>query len=108
MKSLKAITYIQETFIPHKYKSFNIRNSTHKLYLKLLKKGYDQTIKDINIDIQIFEFYLKEIQKIEKFIYKQYTERINLRSCSYIEAIRKIRNASHTFRSMSKMSRTQM
>lgn len=107
MKSLKAIIYIQETFKPDKNISFNIRNPIHKKFLKLIKKGYDQTLEE-SIDIQIFEYYFDEIRRIENDIYKQYRKKLNLRTCTYNKAIEKIKDARTLSKSMRKMPRTTM
>ena len=52
MKSLKAIIYIQETFQPNENISFNIKNKKHTKFLKLIKRGYNQTFEE-SIDIRI-------------------------------------------------------
>ena len=105
MKSLKAIIYIQETFQPNENISFNIKNKKHTKFLKLIKRGYNQTLEK-NIDIQIFEYYFNQIEKIEKDIYKKYRKGINLRNCTYSEAIRKIRDVREA--RMHEMSRITM
>ena len=107
MKSLKAITHIQETFEPNKNILFNIRNPTHRRFLKLIKRGYDQTLEK-ETDIQIFEYYFDRIKEVENSIYKQYRKKINLRACTYSTAIERIKDARTLFKSMFKMPRNAM
>ena len=100
MKSYK-IQFIEETFEPYNIKHFNINKYSHFQYFKIIKLGHSQSVIETEaIDLQTFGYYQREIRRIERLIKKQYKREVNLRSCSYKEAITQIKNARTLQRTM--------